>query len=67
MESSPLRIGVLYDEWTEDEEPAAEPPPDAVPKRKRRRDKPDREEIFDALAKKGHEPNTSVSTASPRP
>ncbi|HMI31895.1 MAG TPA: hypothetical protein VK527_09165 [Candidatus Limnocylindrales bacterium] len=56
MESSPLRIGVLYDEWTEDEEPAAEPPPDAVPKRKRRKDKPDREEIFDALAKKGHEP-----------
>jgi D-alanine-D-alanine ligase len=56
LESSPLRIGVLYDEWTEDEEPAAEPPPDAVPKRKRRKDKPDREEIFDALAKKGHEP-----------
>ena len=56
MESSPLRIGVLYDEWVDNEEPAAEPPPDAVPKRKRRRDKPDREEIFDALAKKGHQP-----------
>jgi D-alanine-D-alanine ligase len=56
LESSPLRIGVLYDEWVDNEEPAAEPPPDAVPKRKRRRDKPDREEIFDALAKKGHEP-----------
>ena len=66
MESSPLRIGVLYDEWTEDEEPAAEPPPDAVPKRKRRRDKPDREEIFDALAKKGHEPKYFCLDGKPK-
>jgi len=51
-----LRIGVLYDEWAETKEPALEPKPEDVPKRKRRRDKPDREEVFDALVKKGHQP-----------
>ena len=56
MESSTLRIGVLYDEWAETKEPALEPKPEDVPKRKRRRDKPDREEVFDALVKKGHQP-----------
>ena len=56
MESSSLRIGVLYDEWAETKEPALEPKPEDVPKRKRRRDKPDREEVFDALVKKGHQP-----------
>ncbi|TMQ59005.1 MAG: ATP-grasp domain-containing protein [Candidatus Eisenbacteria bacterium] len=56
MESSSLRIGVLYDEWAETKEPAVEPKPADVPKRKRRRDKPDREEVFEALVKKGHQP-----------
>ncbi|HYR52762.1 MAG TPA: ATP-grasp domain-containing protein [Candidatus Dormibacteraeota bacterium] len=51
-----MRIGVLYDEWAETKEPALEPKPEDVPKRKRRRDKPDREEVFDALVKKGHQP-----------
>jgi len=56
LESSSLRIGVLYDEWAETKEPVLEPKPEDVPKRKRRRDKPDREEVFDALVKKGHQP-----------
>lgn len=53
---SKLKIAVLYDAWEEDEAaaPAAERPP--TRKRRRKRDKPDREEIFDALAKLGHEP-----------
>ena len=56
MDSSSLRIGVLYDEWAETKEPVVQPKPEDVPKRGRRRDKPDREEVFDALAKKGHRP-----------
>jgi D-alanine-D-alanine ligase len=56
LDSESLRIGVLYDEWVEDKESEAEPPAEALPRRKRRKDKPDREEIFDALAKKGHQP-----------
>ncbi|MGH9541319.1 MAG: D-alanine--D-alanine ligase family protein [Terriglobales bacterium] len=53
---SKLKIAVLYDAWEEDEAaaPAAERPP--TRKRRRKRDKPDREEIFDSLAKLGHEP-----------
>jgi D-alanine-D-alanine ligase len=47
---------VLYDEWAETKEPVVQPKPADVPKRARRRDKPDREEIFDALVKKGHQP-----------
>ena len=56
MDSESLRIGVLFDEWIETKETAVEPAPGDVPKRKRRQDKPDREEIFDALTKKGHRP-----------
>lgn len=56
MDSESLRIGVLYDEWIETKEAPVEPSPGDVPKRKRRQDKPDREEIFEALAKKGHQP-----------
>lgn len=57
MEITPLRIGILYDEWADGQEPAAEPSPEGSGKRKRRREKPDREEIFDALQKKGHQPS----------
>src|SRR5690242_11018153 len=56
LDSESLRIGVLYDEWIETKEAPAEPAPGDVPKRKRRQDKPDREEIFEALTKKGHKP-----------
>jgi D-alanine-D-alanine ligase len=65
LDSESLRVGVLYDEWIEDK-----PEPDAagqdLPKRKRRKDKPDREEIFDALAKKGHQPAYFCLDGRPR-
>jgi len=61
MVSAKLKIAVLYDVWGEEA-----PTPDAVePKtsgkkkkarRKTRREKEDREEIFEALEKLGHEP-----------
>src|SRR5579859_1942635 len=59
--SEKLKITILYDMWGEDE---AEAPP--IPKRKsrkrshRRREKHDREEIFEALEKLGHEPSYLV-------
>jgi D-alanine-D-alanine ligase len=56
MVDTPLRIGILYDEWHEEAEPAVEPPPEPASPRKRRRERTDREEIFDALRKAGHEP-----------
>lgn len=52
-----LKIAVLYDVWEADGE--AEPADQAPPRRKgrrKRRDKPDREEIFEALEKLGHQP-----------
>ncbi len=60
MADRSLRIGVLYDEWHVDRdaaaaEEAAEASNGATPKRKRRREKSDREEIREALAKRGHE------------
>jgi len=59
MSDNPLRIGILYDEWYVDREAAeaeqaAEAASDAPPKRKRRREKPDREEIQTALERRGH-------------
>ena len=56
MDSESLRIGVLYDEWAETKEAEVAPSDQDLPKRKRRKDKPDREEVFEALAKKGHQP-----------
>lgn len=54
-----LKVAVLYDIWEEDAPPAD---PEVAPTRKRRRkrDKPDREEIFEALGKLGHEPSYYV-------
>jgi len=66
LDSSSLRIGVLYDEWADDKEPAADPAPDKVGKRRRRLDKPDREEIFEALTKKGHQPAYFCLDGRPR-
>lgn len=59
MIGAKLKIAVLYDVW-EEEGAAAEPAPEA-PKHKRahkktRREKEDREEIFEALQKLGHKP-----------
>ncbi|MGH9535916.1 MAG: D-alanine--D-alanine ligase family protein [Terriglobales bacterium] len=53
MTPAKLKVAVLYDVWGE-----AEPPADAAPSRPRRhkRDKPDHEEIFEALEKLGHQP-----------
>jgi D-alanine-D-alanine ligase len=59
MDDTPLRIGILYDEWYVDRqaaeaEEAAEAAAASAPKRKRRREKSDREEIQAALVKRGH-------------
>jgi len=66
LDSESLRIGILYDEWAETKDAEAEPAEQGVPKRKRRKDKPDREEIFEALAKKGHQPAYFCLDGSPK-
>jgi D-alanine-D-alanine ligase len=54
---SPLRIGILYDTWDVESEAEPEPPSETPPKKPtRRREKHDREEIFAALKKRGHQP-----------
>ena len=55
MSRAKLKIAILYDTWEQDEEPAPEAP---AARRKKPRPKPkeDREEVFDALQKLGHEP-----------
>ena len=69
MSQTGLKIAIMYDTWEDDgEEPTAdvaEAPPPHRTKRKRksgrvRRPKLDREEIFDALGKLGHEPSYVV-------
>jgi len=53
----PLRIGILYDAWHVEQEPDPEPPAEAGGRKPRaRRDRTDREEIHEALRRKGHEP-----------
>ena len=61
MSSKKLKVAVLYDVWEEESEPAPEPPPEKPargkkPRRKKKVEKADREEIFEALGKLGHEP-----------
>jgi D-alanine-D-alanine ligase len=55
---SPLRIGILYDAWHVDHEPEPEPPspPPGARRPRPSREKTDREEIYEALRKKGHQP-----------
>jgi len=70
MSQTGLKIAILYDTWEDDGEeptaPAEEAPPPRRTKRKKktsrraRRPKLDREEIFDALGKLGHEPSYVV-------
>jgi len=55
MSGPPLKIGILYDEWHADREDHPETPP--VGARRRRSEKQDREEIFEALKKRGHVPS----------
>ena len=59
MSSTNLKIAVLYDVWGEDANAEnAEDKPQGKRKtgRKKRKEKEDREEIFEALGKLGHEP-----------
>ena len=65
MSSKKLKVAILYDLWEEDPEPAPEPPPEKPargkkPRRKKKVEKADREEIFEALGKLGHEPSYQV-------
>ncbi len=55
MVAPPLKIGILYDAWFEDQEEAPAPTGAGRPAGKRR-EKSDREEIFDVLEKRGHRP-----------
>jgi len=71
MSSANLKIAVLYDVWQEDE-PAAEPVEEKAasrkkkPQRKSKREKEDREEIFEALEKTGHQPFYQVLDGTPQ-
>jgi len=58
-----LKIAVLYDVWGEEETPESEKAAEPVRKRK---EKEDREEIFDALTKLGHEPSYYVLDGRPQ-
>src|SRR5581483_2945971 len=54
-----LKVAVLYDLWEQQAaaaEPEPEPPPRKKQKSKKRKPKHDREEVFEALEKLGHEP-----------
>ena len=68
MSTTKLKVAVLYDTWEEEEEPAPAPPPEKPAARGKRRkkklEKADREEIFDALGKLGHEPFYQVLDGS---
>src|SRR6266705_3020729 len=57
-----LKVTVLYDVWGEEETP----PADAAETGRKRKVKEDREEIFDALTKLGHEPSYHVLDGRPQ-
>ena len=61
--SDPLKIAVLYDVWGEEETPDSEA---AAETGRKRKEKEDREEIFDALTKLGHEPYYYVLDGRPQ-
>src|SRR5579864_2752642 len=76
MTSAKLKVAVLYDVW-EDEAAAAEvveeektsnrkSKPKPKPKRQPRTEKEDREEIFEAIEKLGHEPFYQVLDGRPQ-
>jgi D-alanine-D-alanine ligase len=61
MSVQSLKVAVLYDVW---EETPPEPPPEkpgrGKPRRRKKKEKPDREEVFDALQKLGYEASYQV-------
>src|SRR5450432_2052467 len=61
--SDPLKIAVLYDVWGEEETPDADV---AAESGRKKKEKEDREEIFDALTKLGHEPFYYVLDGRPQ-
>src|ERR1700733_5811302 len=68
--SDKLKVAILYDVW-EDDIPVAEPeekpsPRKRKPRTKKRVEKEDREEIFEALEKLGHEPFYQVLDGRPQ-
>ena len=58
----PLKVAVLYDVWGEEDTSE----PEATQAGRKRKVKEDREEIFDALAKLGHEPSYYVLDGRPQ-
>ena len=60
--SDQLKVAVLYDVWGEEETPEA----DAAEAGRKKKEKEDREEIFDALGKLGHEPSYHVLDGRPQ-
>ena len=58
-----LKVAVLYDVWGEEEAPESEK---AAASGRKRKEKEDREEIFDALNKLGHEPSYYVLDGRPQ-
>ncbi len=52
-----MKIGVLYEQWGDTEEYPGQNLEDTAARRKRKRPKLDREQIFDALTKLDHEPS----------
>jgi len=65
-EKETLKVAVLFDLWEEEvpEEPPAEAP--RPRKGRKKKDKPDREEIFTALQKLGYEPSYQVADGRPQ-
>ena len=60
--SDPLKVAVLYDVWGEEDTSE----PETTRAGRKRKEKEDREEIFDALVKLGHEPSYYVLDGRPQ-
>jgi len=58
-----LKVAVLYDVWGEEEAPESEK---AAESGRKRKEKEDREEIFDALTKLGHDPSYYILDGRPQ-
>lgn len=68
MPNTKLKVAVLYDVWDEegDAEPEQKPPRRKKKHTRKRKPKHDREEIFEALEKLGHEPFYQVLDGNPQ-